>query len=131
MLPKPRQLGYGLVLAAFACRALVPTGFMPATLASGGPIILCPGGSAGAIVRFLAERTAGENAHHAPHEHAPDSYEAWEYCPVGASLGAALEVASVDFVLPVLEHVLETIEPARIVERAVAGPYRARAPPIL
>lgn len=103
---------------------------MPASLDAGGPIILCPGGSAGAIVRYLSERSADNHAHHTQHEHGSDSYEAWEHCPTGASLSAAALTATIaDFELPILEHVLEAIEPARLLPRVIASLYRARAPP--
>lgn len=123
-----RLLTSGLALA-FACRALVPVGFMPAPLDSGGPIVLCPGGAGGAIARFLSERAALEHAHHPQHEHAPDSHDAWEYCPVGASLGAAALPTTVDLALPILEHVLEAVEPTRVIHRLLPRSYRARAPP--
>ena len=125
-----RRYLLGLAFLAFACRAVVPTGFMPASLDAGGPIILCPGGSAGAIVRFLSDRSAGKHASHTHHDHDSDDYEAWEYCPVGASLStAALTTAINDVSLPALEHVLEAIEPAKLTPRPSSKPYRARAPP--
>lgn len=104
---------------------------MPAPLAAGGPIILCPGGSAGAIVRFLSERSADNHQHHSQHEHGSDDYEAWEYCPVGASLSAAaLAPAITDVAVPALEHVLEALDPAPPNYRTPSHVYRARAPPV-
>lgn len=120
----------GLAFVAFLCRAVVPVGFMPASFDAGGPITLCPGGSAGAIVRYLSERSADNHAHHAQHEHGSDSYEAWEHCPTGASLSAAaLTTAIPDYRLPPLEQVLEAIEPAQLLPSVIASLYRARAPP--
>ena len=36
-----------LALVGFFCRALVPAGFMPATISDGGPIRFCHGGRLG------------------------------------------------------------------------------------
>jgi hypothetical protein len=129
MAPRTGRIAHGLLLAAFACRALVPAGFMPAALDAGGPIVVCPGGSAGAVFRLIAERSAAAHAGHRQHEHAPDDFDAWEFCPVGASLLTAIPTAAVDFQLPVLRHVLDPIEPEWIPQQIVGSAYRARAPP--
>ena len=42
-----------LVWATFACRALTPLGYMPASLDDGGPYILCPGGWQAELVQYL------------------------------------------------------------------------------
>ncbi len=43
-----------VAVAIFACRALIPAGFMPAALAEGGPVVICHGGLVGEFFRGLA-----------------------------------------------------------------------------
>lgn len=79
-----RRLGWGALLGTLLLRALVPVGYMPATLASGWPVQLCPDGmSAEAMTALLGqshqhhsaviaqdshdEHAAHSMAHHAAH----------------------------------------------------------------
>src|SRR5690554_1121859 len=73
-----RRVIFRLALVGFLCRALVPAGFMPAPLSEGGPIRLCHGGAAGALLELLdaarsadAEdpRSTGDAGASASHEH--------------------------------------------------------------
>jgi len=124
-----RRITFGLLLAAFACRALVPAGFMPAPLSAGGPIVVCPGGLGGAVLTRLARHASPEHAKHGQHEHPSEGYDAWEFCPQGASFAAAAPAAVVDFEPPVLAQVLEAAEPPAFLPRLIVTRYRARAPP--
>ena len=49
-------------LAAFACRAIVPIGYMPAPLDAGGPFLPCHGTSAGVLLRMLGSPDAEADA---------------------------------------------------------------------
>ena len=128
MLSRKLRLHYGVLLAIFACRALVPVGFMPAPISAGGPIVICPGGAGGALLRHLAAHRDQSDSDHR-HEHAPGGHDAWAYCPVGASLAAAALLTVVHFQLPAHSPVLEATEPAQVLPRFVIARYRARAPP--
>jgi len=76
-----RAAALRVVLAGFLVRALIPAGFMPAPLDSGGPVVLCHGGLAGAFFDRLAEARPAAEAQAAgaaqgvPHDHqaAPDA----------------------------------------------------------
>ncbi|MGW8367576.1 MAG: hypothetical protein ACWGPN_02715, partial [Gammaproteobacteria bacterium] len=66
-------------MLGFCCRAVVPLGYMPASLADGGPFALCHGASA-ATLRLLAavdsmrasgDREADGHVRHDPHDRAP------------------------------------------------------------
>ena len=142
-----RHLLVRLAFIGFLCRALVPVGFMPAPLADGGPIRLCHGGAAGALVAALLEQGAApaaaeqEALPHSHHSHAGDHlaqhdgqeqnavHEGWERCPVGAAFALAVLASDVALPLLPLEHVLAASDSKSSVPRPLAAPYQARAPP--
>lgn len=109
---------------AFACRLLVPAGYMPAALGEGWPIKLCHQG--------LPEHLLG--AHHDGHHQEHDQHDSgeqllWEHCPFGALLGAALIVGEFSFVGPDFGVTLWFSRPAGpmlAVDRLTLQP---RAPP--
>lgn len=138
-----------LSLVGFACRALIPVGFMPAALDEGGPITICHGGMAGAFFQALAARETEPRphaAHHAEHAHTDAhgivadeerasgdaaAHAAWERCAVGAAFAHAALPAQLDVALLGLDDVVERVEPRVTPPSFVAAPYRARAPPSL
>lgn len=69
-----------LVLLGFVVRALVPIGFMPASLADGGPIRVCGSGLVGAWLEQIAaanepdavDASGGETAHAGAHAHSAE-----------------------------------------------------------
>jgi hypothetical protein len=140
---RPRARFLRLTLAGFVCRALIPLGFMPASLADGGPVVVCHGGAAGAFFEALAEaRHAGGGhvhdaggADHADHgSHAPDDaagadHTGWERCPVGAAYAGAPLSHEFSLSLLSLAHVYAQAEPAAAPTVTTVSPYRARAPP--
>jgi hypothetical protein len=144
-----------LALGFFLLRALIPVGFMPAPLGSGGPVMVCNGGFAGAFFATLAANrsTAAMSAHLAdsatrmpsdmgdpsaatPHEHgsgtggAPDrAHEGWEHCSFGTAASFAALAQDFVFDLLSLEHALADTEPASTNPVAFFSSYQARAPP--
>jgi hypothetical protein len=147
---RAKQLLIRLAVVAFACRALVPIGFMPAPIDEGGPIKVCHGGHAGAFFRALSEirgseqRVGHDHASHGAHGHALPSgdgdareespgesaeHGGWEHCPTGAAFAASVLVAEVTFLFVAPAQSLEPIEPDRLVARLFVGSYQARAPP--
>ena len=121
-----------LVWAAFACRALTPLGYMPASATEGGPFILCPSGSQAELVQYLESRranTAHPGHHHhgggADHERHADGSE----CPIGASFATAVPATlpALDTLLPETEApVLPVVAPTVSVTKTR---YQSRAPP--
>lgn len=123
----------------FACRALVPVGYMPAALGEGGPFVLCHGGGAGAFLQSLTDHASDGSTDHAVHmpQHAhhgepadgSDEFEAWELCPIGVAAGAGPVAA--DLQLSLLSLRFENPAPVAdpFVLFASEPPYRSRAPP--
>ena len=121
-----------LVWATFACRALTPLGYMPASAAEGGPFILCPSGTQAELVQYLASMraTAAHPGHHhhgsgADHERHGDGSE----CPIGASFATAVPTtpAALDAFLPeAAAPVLPVVAPTVSVTETR---YHSRAPP--
>lgn len=151
MLSGAMTISTRLALASFLCRALVPIGYMPATLADGGPFVMCHGGPVGAIFRELQAFGGAAGGHETPVEHAhghthgdPETapvgheessgapaseHKAWEHCPVGA---ASLPLATAGFELQALalEHALNRSEAVALVRAAALRAYESRAPPL-
>jgi hypothetical protein len=141
-----RQIGLRLALAGFLVRALIPVGFMPATLAAGGPIVLCHGGLAGAYFQALSEqaRDSATPAHgaddpaitkHAHTDHPLDAddptpdHSAWDHCPSGATSGTAALAQSFSFSLLELSHRQPDSESQFGIPLPAISSYQARAPP--
>ncbi|HEX6993062.1 MAG TPA: hypothetical protein VF339_02845 [Gammaproteobacteria bacterium] len=137
-----RQLFVNLALIGFLCRALVPVGFMPAPLADGGPIRICDGGIAGALLAALTEQRASAvqpaadthaDAHHSQHDDHQRGldHEGWERCPIGTAFAFAVLAYDLALPLPSLEHVLAEGERDVAIPRALPSHYHARAPPLV
>jgi hypothetical protein len=118
-----------LALGALLLRLLVPVGTMPAALAEGWFLKLCPDGlPAETLARLL-----GESHHHHHHQGEGERSAA----PVRCDLGAAL---SGDAIKPdvVVALVSAAVFPERFVPTGVdfrdspsLPPFRSRAPPVL
>lgn len=133
-----------LAWAAFACRALTPLGYMPATIGDGGPFALCPSGSQAELVQYLQSRSG--HAHHADNNHGAshgashgaghgsgdashDQHQDGSGCPIGASFAVAVPVTLLDLYIPA-----PTVTPSALpvdapVATAPALRYLSRAPP--
>jgi hypothetical protein len=132
-----RQSLMRLALGGFLVRALIPIGFMPASMAQGGPIIICHGGLAGTFFQQLAEE--GHDAHlhggmadHSAAEHdepSPD-HDAWEHCPTGVTASAAALATDFSFSLLALTHAQSSRDPCPGIPAAPVTSYQARAPPL-
>jgi len=118
------------VWATFACRALIPLGYMPASVEDGGPFILCPAGLQAELVQYLDSKrrpVQHDEHHHDADRH--DQHQAESGCPIGASFASAIPVAPL-----ILDTPLQPVAP--LVERTdapiVSTPetrYYSRAPP--
>jgi hypothetical protein len=141
-----RQTWWRLVLGGFLLRALIPVGFMPAPLASGGPIMLCHGGLAGAFFQTLTESARNSAVlgytadHSAINQHArPDhpagtdeptqEHSGWEHCPTGATASAAAMAHGFAFTLLALSHRQPDPKSQFGTQVPPISPYQARAPP--
>ncbi len=118
---------FGLILSGLACRALIPAGYMPAPLAAGGPVVLCPGNWSTALLNL----PGAPGAHHHHHGTQDDSREhtAWEACAFAAASAAFLPVAE----SATAALVFEQVTPPAVSEAGApflpAVSYSARAPP--
>jgi hypothetical protein len=112
---------------------------MPAPIAEGGPIILCHGGLSGKVFATLKQEHHG---HHSPaHTGAAANtedgsstgdngqHEAWELCPVGATLKASALTAEFSVQILYLSHPAPTSEAFVAIPATIARTYWARAPP--
>ncbi|MEQ8857466.1 MAG: hypothetical protein RIC56_02355 [Pseudomonadales bacterium] len=76
-LRQSRHLGLSLALgAALLLRVLVPAGYMPAALADGWLLQLCPDGLPAATVQALLGPSHQHHEHHAPPHGAPNDLAA-------------------------------------------------------
>lgn len=142
------------VFALFALRAIVPIGYMPASIADGGPFALCHGKSAATLALFVAHDTAqgagqihgaGE-AHGSADSHGQDATQhetddpfsdpasghdqRWEECELGiGSAGAAMAPVMPSVLVAPAAVPVDSIE-ATLPARFRATLYRARAPPV-
>lgn len=111
----PRSLLVGLLLAALACRALIPVGFMPAGDGSLA-MMICPEGM----------------AHHAGmvHHHAPGGTNHSEHCPFGATPGLGPASSLPGAAAPVPAIAAQVSLPAsRIVPAPRQRAHAPRGPP--
>jgi hypothetical protein len=140
---KARGLLARLAFVLFACRALIPVGYMPAPFSEGGPVVLCHGGMAGEFFRGFSEAQALSNAdmhmvdhstgmsseHQHTDEHSDASHDAWDNCPVGTAFSAAAVPQEFALSLPEFGHDFGQAEPDAIIRIVSPSLYRARAPP--
>jgi hypothetical protein len=134
----PRHPLLYVAYLALACRLAIPAGFMPAPLADGGPLRLCLGGAAGALLEALAAQSAasgGQHDHHHGHDDtggaSPAEHDPWEYCPVGAVFASAALVGESSIDVLELEHFYTARSTRVLVSSWRTGAYRARAPPLV
>jgi hypothetical protein len=137
MTPRPRHPLLYVAYLALACRLVIPAGFMPAPLADGGPLQLCHGGAAGALLAALARQAGasgnGDEHHHHDHDAGgvpPSQHDAWEYCPIGAVFASAAIVGESSTPVLELEHFFVDQPTSILVSSSRTGAYRARAPPL-
>ncbi len=125
---KARRLLPLFVLAALACRLLIPAGYMPAALDEGGPIQLCSSGLPSSVL----PGGSGQGDHH-DHDgsHDPDgSHElAWEHCPFGVLL--SVDAIDIEYGLAIPYGFAQSAWTAyrRISAIGARTPFNARAPP--
>jgi hypothetical protein len=115
-------------------RVAIPPGFMPAPLAEGWPVTICPAAS-GALAAMTTSTTASHHGHHGTGEgdsrdgEEPTPHDQGSNCPLGLSLAAPSLLADCS-----LTHL--TLEIGRIALPAITaavqrtyGLVQSRAPP--
>lgn len=127
MSPERRAL-YGLILLGLACRALIPVGYMPAPLAAGGPVMLCPGVYATALLNLPGARGAHHH-HHATEDSGEDGHTAWDACAFAAASAAFLPVAEYIAAPLTFEQLTPPAATEAIAPFLPPLSYSARAPP--
>ena len=105
---------------AFACRLLVPAGYMPAAWGEGGPIALCPTGLPAALM-------PEHSGHH--HDDGTDTDHLWENCPLGTLADTAAITPNVVFNLPVSLDISPTDLGLRSTFSRRPADFRSRSPP--
>ena len=109
---------------AFACRLMMPAGYMPAAWDEGGPVSLCPMGLPAGLM-------PEHSGHHHDGDGSPGTELLWEYCPVGALADTASIVPEFLFHIPIFQQVRPAeLEPGSFVTVSHLG-FRSRAPPLL
>lgn len=108
---------------ALACRLFVPPGYMPAALAEGGPISLCPTG--------LPAGVLPETARHHHDEDYGAAERLWEPCLFGAAADTAPATVQVHFEVARLQNGALPTYAVREHHCARALGFRSRAPPRL
>jgi hypothetical protein len=107
---------------AFACKAVVPIGYMPASLAEGAPFQLCDA---------VLSTVLNSHGHQHDHDHDKEESVQWKHCPLGALAGA--EAVAVEFRLH-LSGATQKRVPALVGqshETITRVAYHSRAPPVL
>jgi hypothetical protein len=142
----------GGAYVALAAKFLVPIGYMPASLADGGPIRLC---DAGPLAELPTRSAApGDHASHAHEEHAdghaasshsvPENGPAvghdhddssaghhdWERCALGGLASLAALAGDGHIALPPLRPVRVAIAEVAPFSPQTVVPFRSRAPPL-
>ena len=113
-----------VAFVAFACRLVIPPGFMPAGLDEGGPVVFCPVGLPDGF---------GPSAHHnhGDGEDGKVAELAWERCAFGAVFDAEALVVNVDLQIPTLGDDTPSMWQQSLFVSSVPPAYRSRAPPAL
>jgi Protein of unknown function (DUF2946) len=116
-----QPLLYALCVA-FAIKALIPLGYMPAAFGEGWPIKLCH-----------AWPMPGHAQHHehAHHDGGKQSDDEWEHCPLGALAAAPVLQSEHRLDLPPPPRSFGATTAAAVTIVATAIGFRARAPPSL
>ena len=131
-LNRTARLGAWLGYASFACKILVPIGYMPAALDEGGPFVLCPGGYQGELVRYLSGHQPGHGASGshdaAAAEHGPN--DGSSNCSLGTTLGAVAPDVSSSIPLALVRAGVPAASADARVVAAPATRYHSRAPPL-
>jgi len=118
------RLSMRLTLVAVICNFVIPIGYMPASLADGGPAQLCPSG-------WPSGGMPGHGGHHGHDGHNEHSSgdEVWEHCAYGAASSSPALVADHEISIARFSDVPDGyFEPRQIVRRELLA-FRSRAPP--
>lgn len=125
----------GLLLLSLFFRLLTPAGYMPAALATGGPLILCPDGLPGIEPAASTHHGAhGDHAGHGGNNLDPAHHHGGfnpDVCPVGAVLGAAMvPVAEVSVAIPFVATQFVAFDHDHAFTSITSSLYYARGPPL-
>jgi len=124
-----RRLVISIALLAMLLRILVPTGFMPGSLASGWYLVLCPDGISSSTMAVLM----GESGHH--HHHMPQGDTGtskdneYKQCDLGSGFSSAAIYQSADLVMGLFLALLTIWQASSLRLQRFASQYLARGPP--
>lgn len=108
---------------AFACRLLVPAGYMPTAWGEGGPVTLCPTG----LPAALMPEHSGH--HHDDGNDGRGTDHLWANCPLGTLADTATIIPNVAFNLPVSLHIDSANLGLRSIFSRPPTDFRSRSPP--
>jgi len=138
----------GILLLSLCIRVLVPAGYMPSSLATGGPFVICPDGLFNFELELAtAQSDTSASGHHGDHHqnHSGDDKPAehdhegagghssfsMESCPIGSVLGAAAATAVENSLLiAFIAHSTPLSDPHTVLRSFSSRLYQARAPPL-
>ena len=109
---------------AFACRLVIPSGFMPAGLSEGGLIILCPHG--------LPDGFSSETQTHHDHPHGQETTSLeWDRCALGTLFDVETLVVDVDSHTLNIRRAPTGLWRQKLFVSTRLTAFRSRAPPVL
>lgn len=118
-----RRFLISFALLSFALRAIVPLGFMPASISDGKFVEICPSGMPAELVAALF----GE--HHLHHGSSAASAD-FSHCDLGGSFGGLAAIDTSADVLPIVDLAKGwSLRDAKQAPRRVFERPRARSPP--
>jgi len=122
-----RRLITGIAMLAMLLRILVPTGFMPGSLASGWYIVLCPDGIPSSTMMVLMD----EHSHHHMQPKGTNTLADDEYkqCDLGSGFISAALFQPAELALGVFLLLLAIWQVTSFTLQKRARQYLARAPP--
>ncbi|MEQ9022679.1 MAG: hypothetical protein RLN82_07960 [Pseudomonadales bacterium] len=124
-----RRLVTSIALLAMLLRILVPTGYMPGSLASGWFLVLCPDGISSSTMAVLMGES-GHHHHHMSHGDVDSSADdEYEQCDLGSGFASATIYQSDELALGLFLVLLAIWQATAINLQRLFSQYLARGPP--
>lgn len=145
-------LGRAFAVLAVGAKLLVPVGYMPASLADGGPLMLCGSGLPAALLATHEHAAAGHDHSESGHAHAASmddhalsgaesavpgpgeqpaaGHHEWERCSLGGLASLAAIAAEWRLEIPAVAPERAAAPAHVLATRAGWLAFRSRAPPV-
>jgi hypothetical protein len=126
------RLVISIALLAMLLRILVPTGYMPGSLASGWYLVLCPDGISSSTMAVLMGES-GHHHHHASHgshgKATPTLNDEYKQCDLGSGFASATIDQSAELALGLFLVLLAVWQVSSLNLQRLISQYLARGPP--